>query len=263
MADRLQSKNKTPGNKSVERALEILEYSAKYSFPMSAPEISRRLKFNKATTYHLLDTLEYRGYVFKDSKKRYQLTEKLHELSGYAIQQRDALCIETLNKNSKILLDKYPQCDLFLGTIVNSLKGMYLYTASRGESFLSPGALFPLHATASGKVLLAYADSKLSKAYFNQFQAIKYTHSTTVDKGDLLKQLYKIKSEGFYLNEGEYFSDLFYVAAPVFNCNGALCSAVCMGGHKDQIWGHVQDVINELTALASRMSSAYKNRGLE
>lgn len=252
------SEKKNATNLSIDRALDILEYSASHPFPMSAPMISRKLGFNKTTTYHLLDVLEKRGYLYKDQHRQYHLTKKLYDLGNYAAEQENIVYIEMLKKNSEYFLSKYPRCDLFLGIISNTMKGMYLYTSNRRDSFLSPGALFPLHATASGKVLLAYADSKLSNGYFEQFEAIKYTPSTIATKSDLLKRLYKIRTEGFCLNEGEYFPSLMYIAVPVFGAGGSLHSALCMGGPREYMRGDTNRIIADLTELSKKMSDLHK-----
>ncbi len=71
---------------SVSRALRVLEQVAQAERPLPVKVIARRCGLNLSTTYHLIRTLCYEGYLIRQADRTYalgsQLAERFHELVG-------------------------------------------------------------------------------------------------------------------------------------------------------------------------------------
>src|SRR5262249_32006230 len=62
---------------------------------------------------------------------------------------------------------------------------------------LEPGTVTALHAGASCKVLLAFADPGLRERYFQETPLHRYTEYTTTDPDVLRRQLREIRAQGY------------------------------------------------------------------
>jgi DNA-binding IclR family transcriptional regulator len=83
----------------------------------------------------------------------------------------------------------------------------------------------PAHASASGKVLLAYASPQdLHEVLDRGLQ--RFTERTIVDPAALREELARVRHEGYALNNEELVPELVAVAAPVFDHRGRVVAAV-------------------------------------
>jgi len=71
---------------SVSRALRVLEQVTQADHPMPVKAVARRCGLNLSTTYHLMRTLCYEGYLTRQADGSYaagpQVAERFHELVG-------------------------------------------------------------------------------------------------------------------------------------------------------------------------------------
>lgn len=76
---------KPPGSGTLDKGLTVLEAVEKASHPMTIQQISAAAGIERLAVYRLLSTLEARGYVSRDSEKRYRATSRRRKLLiGYA-----------------------------------------------------------------------------------------------------------------------------------------------------------------------------------
>ena len=96
-----------------------------------------------------------------------------------------------------------------------------------GERDPKPGRQLPLHATAVGKILLAYAP----EAFIQQVIAgglRRYTRHTIVDPAALRRDLIDIRRAGLSFACGEMVVGRRSVAAPVFDTEGLVVAALSL-----------------------------------
>ena len=71
---------------SVSRALRVLEQVTQAAHPLPVKAVARRCGLNLSTTYHLMRTLSYEGYLTRQPDGSYavgpQVAERFHELVG-------------------------------------------------------------------------------------------------------------------------------------------------------------------------------------
>lgn len=85
--------------------------------------------------------------------------------------------------------------------------------------FSEVGKRFPLHCTAMGKVLLAYAD-EADRERFLARQFARFTPNTIVEPDRLRDELAQVRAAGVGLDREEITRGVVCVAAPVFNGEG-------------------------------------------
>jgi IclR family acetate operon transcriptional repressor len=92
-------------------------------------------------------------------------------------------------------------------------------------SQFSTAATLPVHATAGGKVLLAYIPEPEMRQLVNH-RLTAYTSRTIVDPDQLRWVLRRVRSSGFAIADRELRTDWSTIAAPVFGPAGRLVGAL-------------------------------------
>ncbi len=77
------------------------------------------------------------------------------------------------------------------------------------------GKELSLHASAMGKVLVAFSETQLSDAIANLGELEKFTPNTVSEASELIAHLELVKKQGFATNEGERYEGANGIAVPV------------------------------------------------
>ncbi|MEK6712207.1 MAG: IclR family transcriptional regulator [Nitrospinota bacterium] len=172
----------------------------------TAREFQERLRIPRATLYRRLRTLGQRGYIRRDSRGGpCKLGFKLLQLAIIAERQMEIVTVaqdflihvlnETHETSSLAVLD---------GSEVVFVKSFdSLHSV---QVVLKAGFRAPVHCTAAGKAILAYApEEKVREITRRGLES--YTPSTITRTGDLRTQLQIVRREGYSLNLGELRGD--------------------------------------------------------
>ncbi|WKT59375.1 IclR family transcriptional regulator [Microbulbifer thermotolerans] len=151
----MPSKIKKYAVPALDKALEILEFLAAESLPLSQSEIAQGIGRTSSEIYRVLVGLEARGYLLRDDVSgKYRMSLKLLELT------------RTLSPVSQLRFAAQPEMEFLaarlgqschLSVIHQGQLMVILQVQSPGPVSLSfnEGTLFPLLQTVSGRVLLA------------------------------------------------------------------------------------------------------------
>jgi DNA-binding IclR family transcriptional regulator len=91
------------------------------------------------------------------------------------------------------------------------------------------GERFPLHASASGKLFLAFiSDEARSQILKNKRRA--FTEATLTDKDRLMNELEVIRKRGYSIDDAEREIGVRCIAAPVRNQRGQVAAAISLTG---------------------------------
>ena len=91
------------------------------------------------------------------------------------------------------------------------------------------GQTVPLHATSTGKVLLAFGDTALAPRPTRR-RLERFTDTTTSTAAALDEQLAQVRLRGFATCRGEYETSAWGVSAPVFDRGGRLVAVLSIWG---------------------------------
>ncbi|MGW2198566.1 IclR family transcriptional regulator [Streptosporangium sp. NPDC001682] len=108
------------------------------------------------------------------------------------------------------------------------------------------GQLTPLHATSSGKVLLAYLDEAHRTRLVTAAGLERYTPSTITSAAALDKQLLQARERGYAVTVEEYEIGLNAIAAPIRSYDGEIVAAVSASG---PAYRFGEDRLHELAPL--------------
>ncbi|MEH7114185.1 IclR family transcriptional regulator [Neobacillus niacini] len=212
------------------RGLEILKLFGEERTTLSLVEIAKELDVSRTVPFRLLYTLQSIGYLSQDeATKRYSLTPKVLEigfsyLSSLKLPEIAQPYIETLRDETGA------SCHL---SILDGHEVVYVGSAPvRGISAINVniGLRLPAHATANGKVQLAYqSKEQLNMVLFGSYLK-PYTQRTQTDLLDLQQELEGIRLRGYAISRGELTLGIQSVAAPIFDRSGKVLAAVNVVG---------------------------------
>jgi DNA-binding IclR family transcriptional regulator len=201
---------------SVDRAISVLEILAEKG-EAGVTEIAAVLDVHKSTASRLIGALVSRGLVDQVGERgKYRLGLGMVRLAGAAAARIDlpqaagpvceALADELGETVNVAVLDD--------GHAVNICQGLGRAAIS---SFNWVGRRTPLHATSSGKVLLAFSDEDLRDLPMSRF-----TEHTVTDPAALAAELTVIRARGWGSTSEELEIGLNAVAAPVAGTKAAI-----------------------------------------
>ncbi|MEV1287686.1 IclR family transcriptional regulator [Micromonospora sp. NPDC049679] len=213
---------------SVDRALSILEILARRG-DAGVTDIGKELGVHKSTAFRLLAVLENRGFVEQaEERGAYRLGFGIVRLAGAITAQLD------LTRQSR------PACERLAGELGETVNVAILdgdravnVTQALGAASVASqnwvGKQTPVHATSSGKVLLAYAPSSLYRAVLAD-PLERFTDATITDATVLKAELDRIAEAGWGCTAEEYEVGLNAVAAPVRGPDGSVIAALSVSG---------------------------------
>jgi DNA-binding IclR family transcriptional regulator len=202
------------GAQYASRALQALELLAFQS--LSAPQVAATLQIHPRTARRLLLTMAADGYIEQtfDSRRRYRSTLWLAALGSQVVAHA-----ELPRAAAPVVADLHARTGAVAHLVVPSYRGAVcvvhcarLHAAEPPEPALRE--LLPAHATAPGKVLLAYRqtwrDSVLAEP------PSRYTERTLTSAAEIEAAAIEIRTRGYAVDDREYQLDTLGIAAPVF-----------------------------------------------
>lgn len=215
--------------KSVLTALNILEvFQAPNHQELGITEISRLLGLNKTTVFHLVSTMEMKGYIQKNKETgKYKLGLKLFELGNLVGERIDIQkqAVPFLRK----LVEKFSETVHLV--ILDRDEALYIEKVEGTMNVRIPsqvGKRNPLHCTGVGKVLMAHLDEESVERIIREKGLRRFTNNTICDPQLLKKELSKVKEQGYALDNEEIEPGLRCIAAPVKNHLQKVVAAISM-----------------------------------
>jgi DNA-binding IclR family transcriptional regulator len=218
----------TNGVRSVQLAIDVLEAVAFSADELGVTQIAERLNVTKGSVHRHLQTLVERGYLAQNAAtSRYLIGPKsrllarhapeadlLHLAEGSMRQLRDVL------GQTVVLSEMTPRGALVLAT----LPGI-----SPIEIGVRPGSELAFHATAQGKVMLAFAPRPFQARVLAR-PLERFTDKTIVSPRKIEQELQEAMRVGFASGPEESMLGLNAVAAPIFDARDACVAAVAIVG---------------------------------
>jgi DNA-binding IclR family transcriptional regulator len=208
----------------VARALAILDALAESDSGLGVNELARRIDVNASTASRLLRTLQDAGVVERSPAGPYKLGLKLLALSDRVLAQLDVR--ERARPWLTWLVDQTGEsATLSLPGGGDAITVDFVPSGSSVVSMARLGRPSVPHATATGKVMLAFG---ASEAMIGELTA--YTERTVTDPVALEKELDRVRETGVAEAVGEREPDLNALAVPVVGRGGELVAILGLQG---------------------------------
>lgn len=220
---------------NLEKGIAVLEYLSFRPMGETLQVIKADLDISQTTAYRILNTfvrLEY--LIYSDDSKRYKLSKKLLTLGFRTLNEHNLL--ETVLPHLRDLRDRIKETACF--GVLGDRKGIFIEQAQGHHTFhfvLSPGKSFELHCSAPGKAIMAYLPNTVRERYLSYMEFTRYNVRTITSCEAYLKELEKVRKQGYALDNEEELNGVICIGAPVFNYTGYPCGAIWISGPKDRL----------------------------
>lgn len=233
------------GTQAVDRATSLLIAILNSPEPPLLSELARKLGLPKSTTSRILGALERQGLVRRDRNSAYLGGEVL--LRYASTQNQDAALVNRMRPVLESLANKTGET---INLAVPGIDDLKLIDQVDAKHLLGAtnwiGKAVPYHASALGKVLLAFGAAALPAGNLQT-----KTNRTITSRNSLNTELEKIRKIGYAIIDNELEDGLVAVAAPVYGIDGEVIAAISISGpdariNRDQLNKFGELIIKEL-----------------
>ncbi|HEX8488302.1 MAG TPA: IclR family transcriptional regulator [Propionibacteriaceae bacterium] len=252
-ATETETSSGTGGLQSVDRALHVLELLADWGSG-GVSELAAEVGVHKSTVFRLLGALEARDLVEQTSERgKYRLAFGVVRLARRVNVQLE------LAEQARDLTDGLARK---VGESINVavLREHFVVNIvqSRGHASVVSqnwtGQLTPLHATSSGKILLAHLDPQ-ERADLIGRGLEAFTPHTHTDPVLLEDELARARERGHAVTLGELEVGLHAVAVPVRGDEGTVVAALSASGPSYRMTpARISDILGEMEAAGEELS---------
>lgn len=238
---------------SVDRAISVLEILARRG-EAGVSEVASEIDVHKSTAFRLLGALEGRGLVEQATDRgKYRLGFGLIPLAGAVSDRLD------ITRQGRTVLERLA---VEMGETINLaiLQEHWAVNVdqARGPSTVSThnwiGRLTPLHATSSGKVLLAYLPPERRATLLAASGTERLTPHTR-SPAELDATLAATLTDGYAMAVEEYEVGLNALAAPVLDRAGEVIAALSVSGPAYRLTEpHLATLVRPLRTGAAEIS---------
>ncbi|MFN2628399.1 MAG: IclR family transcriptional regulator [Gaiellaceae bacterium] len=191
-------------------------------------EASESLGVVRSTAHRLLAMLQYHGLVQQDPEtKAYMAGPALIDIGLSVVREMDirghlrpylAKLSAELGETTQLMILQGADV-LFIDSVESS---QALRTSSR------IGRSYPAHTTSGGKVLLAELTEQRLRSLYPSEKLPGPTPRATTRRGDLFKELERVRKDGYGTNRGESEPDVAAVAVVVRDTFGEARAAIAL-----------------------------------
>jgi len=243
-----------PGTQTVRRAVALLKAFSDERPEWGLSDLARAVGLNKTTTYRLLMALESEGMVTRGAQSEgYRLGPAAITLGGRALRAsglraaahaelvalaqatNETATLEVLADGQVLILD-----EVFGSHVLGNTQSL--------------GTRWPVHATSTGKVLLASLPEADREAILAG-GLDRRTEHTRVSPAALRTELERVRAAGYATAIEELETGFVAVGAPVTNVTRAVVAAVSVGGPSLRLPAErLPAVAAQVVAAAERIS---------
>jgi DNA-binding IclR family transcriptional regulator len=244
----------TGGVQSVDRAVTVLEILAREG-SAGVSEVAVEIGVHKSTAFRLLAALEERDLVEQNTERgKYQLGFGVLRLAS-AIPSR----LDIVRQSQPVIDDLAQHLDETINlAVVREHYAVHVQQALGSAAVASQnwvGQLTPLHATSSGKILLAHLDPQLRDELLDVAGLKAFTPQTHTSRAELVEELTRAREEGFATAFEELEAGLNAAAVPVRDHTGTVVAALSVSGPAYRFdKARIEAVAPEIRAAGERIS---------
>ena len=239
---------------TLEKCVQILTLFTEATPKLRVDEISSRLGIPKSTVYRYLSVLKKHRLVSEDTLPGvYRLGEGILSLARAvtrsSLQEIALPFMEKLQRDygETVILSALRNDQ---GVCLEKVEGTHALRVSHDR-----GAIFPLHAGASGKALLAYLPREDRERIIREQGLPRFTKTTITDPNLLRKELARIRSQGYAESDGEVTEGTYGIGAPIYGRGGKIVAALSVAAPRQRLQGrNKEQIVRVVVEMAREIS---------
>lgn len=239
---------------TVTKALHLLQIVSSSMDGLSLTEISDALSLPKSSVIRYLKTLEQNDYLERD-----ELTQR------YYLGPAPLRLVSLDSRQGDVRRAAYPEMlklrdasgETINLTVPMHNKVVYVETLQSTHPVRTVrqiGEESPLHSTAVGKAVMAWMPEEKLESFKRQ-SLEQYTENTITVWPTLLRELEKIRSQGFSIDDREGHREFRCVGAPIFDFRAQAIASIAVSAPATRLsMERALDLGPEVASVAKRIS---------
>jgi DNA-binding IclR family transcriptional regulator len=226
--------------------LDILEHFAKTKKPVTLAELSAAMGWPRSSTFNLITTLEQRGFLYEPRPRGgfYPSPRWLALLQGIADTEMvpEALCSaadDIARTTGETVAVAGPA----------GLNAVFLYVVESQAAIrfsAMAGSQVPIHATSSGRALLAQYSPRERASILRKVTFEEYPLPAPMSPADVEAEIEREAARGWFETEGGHGDEVTGVALPAGVPDRPL--ALVVGGPASRVHKHVPQIVEAMRA---------------
>ncbi len=249
------------GHRAANRVVDILELVAASRDGLALRDVSARLEAPKSSLLPLLRALTARGYLAQGRAGDYRLGPGALDLGAAAPAQREL--VEVARPAVADLMRRTGET-VFLGTLSSDGTSVVYVDKIESDHIIryagGVGDRRPLHATSSGKAILAFLAPEEREAILESLSLARHTERTVTSLPALRASLAEIRKAGVCVTIDELVPGASGIAAPIFDRYGRVAGACAIGGPTDRVRPRLRTLSTEVRTTARAISARLGHR---
>lgn len=220
--------------KVLDKAVQVIELLAKSNRKVRLKDVIEGLALNKTTALRILRALESHNLAARDGDGAFALGNRVLWWENCYRRNFELLAVvRPVLERLRDVTAETVTFSILMGerTVVIDQVVSPNVTSTRFEL----GSSAPLHAGASGKVILAHLDPEKQKRFLRLPHLQRLTQRTIINRMQLERELKKCRRKGFTISRGERFPNTCSVAVPVFGPNREVLGVISVIGPSDRL----------------------------
>lgn len=256
-------KNDIKTIQSVQRAIDIINCVGDAGRKITLREISSRLDLNINTTRGLVQTLLVNGFLSRDTELGtyalgFEFLTKSKMVYQLQVQRIQDIAYPDMERiSSKYGISSWLQIsfhrDIYTVKVKEAPGSHYTYTPKSGENL-------PLHASASGKLLIAFMPEQEQQKILNSICLEPFTEYTITDRETFADVIKRAFSKGYATELDELDIGFGSVGVPFFDTRGSMRGTLSVAAPSVRLKRILSDVIIDLDRAGIRISDAISSR---
>jgi len=251
----------TSGHRAANRVVDILELVAASREGLPLREISAQLEAPKSSLLPLLRALTARRYLAQGRSGEYRLGSGTLTLGAGSASQRD---LADVAHPALVELMRRTGETVFLGTLGGDGLSVVYVDKVESEHIIryaaGVGDRRPLHATSSGKAILAFLPPEQREQILRALPLARHTERTVTSPAALRAGLDEIQRAGACVSLDEMVRGAAGVAAPILDRQGRVAGVCTVAGPTDRVRPQVRQLTAEVKRTAGMISALLGHR---
>lgn len=245
----------------IDRAAAVLSFFSRSESPtVGVTEIATALDLSKAVVHRILTVFRANGFVELDpASHRYRLGPQVLILG---LTYLDRIDLRALGRETLSQLVAQTNETATMSVRVSWSRVYIEQVTPRRDVKMSVelGRMFPLHAGASSKALLAFLPTAEQEEYLTSQHLVALTGRTITDPDRLRQELRSVRSKGYAVSFGERDASAGSVAAPVFGYDGNLVGVLSVSGPVERFSNEMEQAAKTLVTASRELSQRLGHR---
>lgn len=235
---------------SLDRALNVLTAVAGTD-RSSLTDLSQALDIPTATTHRILTTLQKHGYVrFDEERQEWMIGIGAYRAGATYLKRNNVIEIGQPVLR-RLMRETGETANLAVPDGSNVVFVGQVETENPIRAFFPPGSRTRMHASGTGKAILATMAEDRLQRFFRDEDLPRHTAHTLTDRAALEDDLRKTRACGWSHDHAERYEGMSCIGAAIFDQSGQPCAGISVSGPSGRFTGDRIDTIGKIVKDAA------------